>query len=290
MFDLDDLNGTNGFVLIGPDAGDRAGTSVSAAGDVNGDLIGDIIIGGVGAAPNGDSFAGESYVVFGSQSGFGVNGVLDLETLDGTNGFVINGIDPSDISGNSVSGLGDIDGDGLDDLIIGASGANGGLGESYVVFGSNAEFGTNGVLDLESLDGTNGFVITDSSLVGDGRLGQSVSAAGDINNDGLDDLIIGASQATTNGNLGSGKTYVVFGSENGFGVNGVLDLATLDGTNGFVLNGVAPDDGAGWSVSDAGDVNNDGFDDVAVSAFQADPNGDQSGESYIILGGEFASA
>ena len=96
-FDLSDLDGSNGFVLNGIDSMDRSGLSVSNAGDVNGDGIDDIIIGARYGDPNGNSSAGESYVVFGSSSGFSAS--FDLSDLDGSNGFVLNGIDNSDSSG-----------------------------------------------------------------------------------------------------------------------------------------------------------------------------------------------
>ena len=89
---------------------------------INGDGFDDIIIGAFQADPNGNYNAGESYVVFGAASGFGAS--LDLSSLDGSNGFVINGIDSRDYSGESVSGAGDINGDGFDDIIIGALGAD----------------------------------------------------------------------------------------------------------------------------------------------------------------------
>jgi hypothetical protein len=96
--DLSSLNGTNGFVLNGIDASDLSGVSVSSAGDVNGDGVDDVIIGARDADPNGQTSAGESYVVFGGP-GVGAGGSLDLASLDGTNGFVLNGIDVSDYSG-----------------------------------------------------------------------------------------------------------------------------------------------------------------------------------------------
>ena len=110
------------------------------------------------ADPNGKS-SGESYVVFGKEGGFAAS--LELSSLDGTNGFIINGIDADDLSGRSVSGAGDVNGDGFDDLLIGAFSANpNGMeiaGESYVVFGKAGGFDAS--LELSSLDGVNGFVI-----------------------------------------------------------------------------------------------------------------------------------
>ncbi|MEQ9232692.1 calcium-binding protein [Coleofasciculus sp. E2-BRE-01] len=130
---------------------------MSGAGDINGDGIDDLIIGARSADPNGNSSAGETYVVFGNSEGF--NASLELSELNGSNGFVINGIDVRDYSGVSVSGAGDINGDGVDDLIIGAYSAepNGNFlaGETYVVFGS-IRSGINGTPNNDTLVGTQG--------------------------------------------------------------------------------------------------------------------------------------
>ena len=112
--DLAALDGTNGFVLEGGAEYQAIGFSVSAAGDVNGDGIDDVIIGAIGAGPNGKPGAGRSYLVFGSNSGFAAS--LRLRDLDGSNGFAIDGISPSDYSGSSVSAAGDVNGDEIDDL------------------------------------------------------------------------------------------------------------------------------------------------------------------------------
>src|SRR4028118_85856 len=158
-FNLSTLNGSNGFAINGIAVGDGSGYSVSSAGDVNGDGFDDLIIGARGASPNGIDAAGQSYVVFGSNSGFAAG--LDLSTLNGSNGFAINGIAANDSSGWSVSRAGDVNGDGFDDLIIGAISADpNGIsyaGQSYVVFGSNSGFGAG--LDLSELNGSNGFAI-----------------------------------------------------------------------------------------------------------------------------------
>jgi VCBS repeat-containing protein len=280
-FDLSTLNGINGFTLEGIDALDESGRSVSGAGDVNGDGIDDLIIGARHAEPGGDYRAGESYVVFGSNSRFEAN--LDLSTLNGTNGFTLEGIDIFDGSGWSVSSAGDINGDGIDDLIIGARSAKPGgkvnAGESYVVFGSNSGFSAS--FDLSTLNGTNGFTL-EGIDIGDAN-GWSVSGAGDINGDGIEDLIIGAPEADLVGGVSAGESYVVFGSNSDFSAS--FDLSTLNGTNGFTLEGIDRSDGSGWSVSGAGDINGDGIDDLIIGARGADPDEKGSaGESYVVFG------
>ncbi|SFE39315.1 integrin alpha [Nitrosomonas sp. Nm166] len=271
--DLSSLDGSNGFRLDGETAYDRSGRSVSSAGDVNGDGFDDVIIG----APLTDSngyYSGSSYVVFGKASGF--TATLDLSSLDGSNGFHLDGEAAGDLSGRSVSNAGDVNGDGFDDVIVGAPTIND-VGSSYVVFGKASGFGA--TLDLASLDGSNGFRL-DGETAND-RSGYSVSNAGDVNGDGFDDVIVGAAFADPNGAF-SGASYVVFGKASGF--DAALDLSSLDGSNGFRLDGEAAGDQSGTSVSNAGDVNGDGFDDVIVGAFGADPNGPLSGSSYVVFG------
>ena len=290
--DLSDLDGTNGFILNGIDANDQSGQSVSSAGDVNGDGYDDLIIGAFGADPNGDSGAGETYVVYGGASALGEDGVLDLSDLDGTDGFILSGIDPRDESGRSVSSAGDVNGDGYDDLIIGAYEADPNrdrnAGETYVVYGGASAPGTGGGFNLSTLDGTDGFIL--NGIDAFDYSGISVSSAGDVNGDGYDDLIIGAHLlAAANGNRPRGEAYVVYGGASAPGTGGVLDLSALDGTNGFILTGIDADDRAGWSVSSAGDVNGDGYDDLIIGADRADPNGDaEAGETYVVYGGASA--
>ena len=195
--------------------------------------------------------------------------IINLSTLNGSNGFRLNGVAAYDFSGRSVSTAGDVNGDGFDDLIVGSAGAdpNGsGSGSSYVVFGQASGFSA--AMDLSSLNGSNGFRL-DGEAKGD-RSGFSFSTAGDVNGDGFDDVIVGAGGADSNGDR-SGSSYVVFGQASGF--SAAMDLSSLNGSNGFRLDGEAKGDRSGFSFSTAGDVNGDGFDDLIVGACGVDPNG-----------------
>lgn len=136
-FDLNTLDGTNGFAIPGLNARDDLGVSVSDAGDINNDGFADIIVGAYRADPGGKTDAGTSYVVFGQASGFPAS--FDVTTLDGTNGFAIPSLNAEDNLGGPVSSAGDINNDGYGDIIVGANGAcpsgKAGAGTSYVVFG-----------------------------------------------------------------------------------------------------------------------------------------------------------
>jgi hypothetical protein len=267
------LNGSNGFRLEGVSAGDNLGSSVASAGDVNGDGFADLIVGAPWSDANGlDS--GASYVVFGKSGGFAAS--LNVSALNGSNGFRVVGFDNFDLAGTSVASAGDVNGDGFADLIIGAWGAdtNGASsGASYVVFGKSAGFAAN--LELSTLDGSNGFRLEGGDAFD--QSGRAVAAAGDVNGDGFADLIVGAFTARSDS---SGASYVVFGKAGGFASS--LNLATLNGSNGTVLNGVAPIDNSGSTVASAGDVDGDGFADVIVGA-PGSYNGSSTGYSYVYL-------
>ncbi|MEM9001941.1 MAG: Ig-like domain-containing protein, partial [Cyanobacteria bacterium P01_F01_bin.86] len=262
--------------------------TVSGAGDINNDGINDVIVGQpFGSDGNVTTRAGRSSVVFGSTD---LGGELLASALDGTDGFVFRGLEPDDRLGSSVSNLGDVNGDGIDDFIVSATEdvINAGAedaGESYVIFGSSS-IGSNAPLDASDLDGNNGFVI--EGLARNFSLGESVSGAGDVNGDGINDLLIGDPAATPDGaSFTAGEVYVIFGSV-GLGNSGSLDLSTLDGNNGFVFNGVGDVVGSainrvGSSISGAGDFNGDGVDDLIIGARNSD-------QSYVVFGASDANA
>ena len=257
--DLSSLDGNNGVILNGENAGDSNGFSVSSAGDINDDGIVDLVIG----APNALDNAGKVYVVFGKKDW---SSPIDLSSLDGNSGFILEGEQPGAKSGWSVSKAGDINGDGIGDLVVGAPEFRAEIGQliglagrSYVIFGKR---NWNSPIYLDSLNGENGFILLAESIYDNS--GFSVSDAGDVNSDGIGDLIIGAPSAAS-GVIGFvGKSYILFGKKKQW--NDAVDLSSLnDGADGVILGGNT-NERFGYSVTNAGDMNGDGISDLAVGA------------------------
>ncbi|MBL1201316.1 MAG: hypothetical protein FWK04_20105 [Nostoc sp. GBBB01] len=254
---LNSFDGTNGF--------SSQNTRFSKVGDINGDGIDDLIVNG-------------NRVVFGATN-IGGNGSINIFDLyDNNDGFFVTSSTVYPFFINAKAG--DFNGDGIDDLLVGS------LEQTYVVFGGK-NLGSSGTLNLSDLNSTNSFAINGKSANNFAFInpsGYQVSNAGDINDDGIDDLIFGESSADPNGKTDAGQSYIVFGGKN-LGSNTPLNLSELNGSNGFIINGINAGDRSGTSVSKAGDINFDGVDDLIIGAPEADPNGNtNAGQSYVVYG------
>jgi len=254
--------------LVGEVGDDKAGYSLSNAGDVNDDGFGDMIIGANGndlAA----SDAGMAYVVYGP-----VAGDFDLSYADRR----LLGAAGGDEAGFSVAGAGDVDGDGIDDLLVGAPYATAGgayVGAAFVVTGSETEDGS---LDLNEADaryiGING---------GD-QAGFSVASAGDFNDDGYGDFIVGAPGYDIGG-ADSGGAFLVFGGTDAICSGpGLCEDFELDDAD-VTFAGERNDDFAGSSVAGGTDIDGDGYlDDVVIGAEREDSGGSDAGAAYAMFG------
>jgi hypothetical protein len=217
---------------------DRFGTSVAWAGDVNNDGIDDIIVGAPGNSAGGTS-AGRAYVYSGAA---------------GALLYTFTGAAAQDFFGQSVSGAGDVNGDGFADVIVGAYWNDAGgvdAGRAYVYSGQTGAL-------IRTLTG---------QAAGD-RFGISVASAGDVNSDGYDDVIVGAYQNDAGG-VDAGRAYVYSG---------------LNGSLLWTLTGAAAGDWFGYSVSGAGDVNDDGYADIVVGARNNAAGGIAAGRAYVYSG------
>lgn len=262
---LTNLDPRLGLALGGVAAGDSTGVSVAGAGDVNGDGFADFIIGASGADNNSRAGSGSSYVVFGAANDLAPT--LTLAALNGSNGFRVDGASANDSSGQLVSGAGDVNGDGFDDLLLGRTGD----GAQHLLFGHSGSFAAS--LDLAALPAPSGVVMSANGV-------SSLAKAGDFNGDGFDDFVIGARFADPPGN-DSGASYLVFGSK--AGLPATLDLTTLASPQGVRINGIAQSQ-SGLSVAGGGDFNGDGYDDLLIGAPQIPVGIDRPGASFLLFG------
>src|SRR5918999_1957336 len=209
----------------GSAAGEQSGGAIADLGDVNGDGLSDTAVASLGADPAGRSDAGTVYVAFGRRS-------TDPRALSlGTGAMRINGPLAFERIGHAVAPAGDVNGDGLDDVLLTTREAdyNGrsNSGSAYVIFGRSAPV----TIDLAAL-GSAGFRI--DGFARNDRFGSNAAGVGDMNGDGLADVAIGANGADHNARSGSGSVYVVYGKAD----SAPVDVAAL-GTGGYRIDGAA---------------------------------------------------
>ena len=272
--------GTRGIRIDGMSAGDRLGQSVSTAGDVNGDGRADVIVGAPGFDAATDRVdTGAAYVIYGQVAG----GNVDLGAL-GARGVRVDGATADDQLGGSVTSVGDTNGDGRGDLLVGAAGADRRgrteSGAAFLILGQQTP--TN--LDLQNAPAARAVAM--DGAASEDTTGTSVAGAGDVNADGRQDMLIGANLADRPGAMpaatgeDAGAAYVVFGAATPANV----DLNATD-TASIRINGSLASDSAGFAVTGVGDVNGDGRADVAVGAPGVDLQlGADSGATYVVYG------
>ena len=270
-----DIQGAVGFRMNGAAADDRFGHGVTTVGDFNGDTVDDFVVSAIQADPLMRMDAGTAYVVYGRTTGFA--DVIDISTLTPSTGLVLQGISPDDKTGRDSAAAGDINGDGADDMIIGAFNALAMGGISFVLFG-DATPPMSGVIDLATLDGSNGFRLNPGTLNGTSR---NVAGGFDLNQDGRADLGVSGWLSPP---METGSASIVYGQPSSFTFPASMDLSMLDGMDGFNLIGDAPDDRFGYSLDGAGDINGDGIDDLIVSAYQTEIVRTEPSRYYLIFG------
>lgn len=242
--------------FTGEAAGDQAGWSVAGVGDVDNDGFDDFVIGALYNDDAGIS-AGAAYLFYGQTAQYTSASV--------STGAQFSGVAAYDAAGDAVSNAGDVDGDGYDDFIIGAS-YNDDYGTTYLVYGQSTRFTTKSLSTVVEFQGENS---------GD-RTGAHLSAAGDVNNDGYDDFLIGSVNNDSAGD-NAGASYLLYGRSTDM-------TSTTLAASAVKFSGEAAGDQAGIYVGGGGDVNADGYDDVIIGARLNDDSGADAGAAYVVYG------
>ncbi|MFL7790658.1 MAG: Calx-beta domain-containing protein [Anaerolineae bacterium] len=244
------VNTTPAWIEEGDQAGAWLGIAVGAAGDVNGDGYADVIVGACFYS-NGQYREGRAYVYYGR---------LDVASLSPN--WIADGNQVAATFGTTANTAGDVNGDGYDDVLVGASnydGGEAGEGRGFLYYGSASGLSTSPAWTFESDQAGAGF-------------GSGGGSAGDVNGDGYADVVI-AANSYTGVYTASGRVYVFYGSASGLGL--VPDW-TVDGDQADLRLGI--------SVGTAGDVNDDGYDDVIVATTEYGNGEAYEGVAYVYYG------
>jgi len=284
---IDSIAPPLGLAIRSDQIGLGLGASVAGVGDVNDDGAPDIALG----APESTFMlptSGFATILFGGSSFFD-QPAIDLAMLTPVEGFFVQGRAIGNNLGFGVASAGDVNGDSIDDFIVGEPRSEGdglvvGAGAAAVVFGGKSLMdivAPAGVLLISLLDGENGFLAQGRAVFG--LVGERVAPAGDLNQDGLTDLIISADGEDPPGRNAAGRAYVLFGRADPPD-EGRVTLQSALFFSGLVIDGPEPDAITSFSIAGAADLTGDGVDDIVISSPNASPSGVRSGLVHVLFG------
>jgi hypothetical protein len=257
-----DLNSTANATFTGA-GGSRAGHSVAGAGDVNADGYDDFLIG----AYTYNSNQGQAYLFYGNGSANLLRGEYALGTTTANATFTGSS---NSRAGYSVSGAGDVNGDGYADILVSAVWVTN-QGQTYLFYGNGSANLLRGEYTLDT-----GTANATFSGTGSDQAGSAISGAGDVNGDGYADILIGAK-----GYSNQGRVYFYYGNGIASPLRG--EYAPLNATANATFTGTAMSN-AGSAVAGAGDVNGDGYADILVGAYMDDTGAFNAGRAFLFYG------